>query len=151
MSTNFGANQYKEMAIKTANRGQLLLMLYEATIKHIKKAISCIDKKDIPGRGTAIGKAHDIINELVNTLDFEVGGEIARKLESLYNYMIEQLIKANMEQNKAPLIVIQGILENLLWAWREAVAKVNKQTLENAAAEKAVEAHNANPSEKVSK
>jgi flagellar protein FliS len=126
MADKYGANQYKQTSIKTANRGQILIMLYEAAIKNLKKAISAIDKKDLQEKGLTIGKAHDIVIELLNTLDFDAGGNIARDLERLYNYMIEQLVKANIENNKEPLIAIQNIMENLLGAWREAVAQVAK-------------------------
>jgi flagellar protein FliS len=125
MAGNQGANQYKQMAVKTANRGQLLIMLYESAIQNVKKATLAIEKKDIPAKGTAIGKAHDIINELMNTLDFEVGGNIARDLERLYAFMTEQLVKANVENNKQYLENVQKLLEKLLSGWREAVKQVN--------------------------
>lgn len=126
MSNGYGANQYKQMAVKTANRGQLLIMLYEAAIQNVKKATLCLDKKDIPGKGLAIGKAHDIINELLNTLDFEVGGHIARDLERLYNFMTEQLVKANLENDRKKLESVQKLLETLHSGWKEAVAQMNK-------------------------
>jgi flagellar protein FliS len=126
MAGNQGANHYKQMAIKTATRGQLLIMLYEAAIQNVKKATAAIDKKDIVAKGVGIGKAHDIINELLNTLNFEVGGAIAQDLERLYNFMTEQLVKANIENNKEILISVQKLLETLLVGWREAVDKVNK-------------------------
>ncbi len=123
---NYGAKQYKQMAVKTANRGQILLMLYEAAIQNVKKASICIEKGDLAGKGVAIGKAHDIVNELLNTLDFEVGGDIARNLERLYNFMIEQLVKANMTNTKEPLNAVQKNLETLLDAWKVAVAEAQK-------------------------
>ena len=123
-----GANQYKQMAVKTANRGQILLMLYEGAIQHIKRATLAIDKRDIAGKGIAIGKAHDIINELLNTLDFEVGGQVAIDLERLYYFIIEQLVKANVENSKDPLLNAQKLLETLLDAWKTAVDQVNKGT-----------------------
>lgn len=126
MSGNYGANQYKRNAVMTANRGQILIMLYEACIQNVKKAAACIDRRDIPGKGLAIGKAHDIINELVSTLDFNIGGNIARDLERLYNFMIEQLIKSNVENDRKPLDATQKLLETLLSGWREAVKQVNK-------------------------
>jgi flagellar protein FliS len=128
MAGNQGANQYKQMAIKTANRGQLLLMLYEAAIQNVKKAAIALEKKEIATKGVCIGKAHDIINELLNTLDHEVGGDIARDLERLYNYIIEQLVKANMENSVQPLLAVEKLLDTLLVAWRQAVDQVNRGT-----------------------
>jgi flagellar protein FliS len=123
MANNYGANQYKQTAIKTANPGQILIMLYEAAIKHCKTAAQAIDRKDIAGKGMAIGKVHDIINELTATLNFEVGGDIARNLERLYNFMGEQLVKANVESSKEALMTVQKLLETLLEGWRGAVAQ----------------------------
>ncbi len=126
MSNQFGANQYKQTSIKTANRGQILLMLYEGAIKNVKLAGQAIDRKDVAAKGLHIGKAHDIINELTATLDFGIGGEIASNLERLYNFLIEQLVKANIENNKEPLAASQKILETLLDGWRVAVQQVNQ-------------------------
>jgi len=119
----YGANQYKKTSIQSAGRGQLLLMLYEAAVKNVKKASECIDKRDIAGKGQHIIKAHDIINELLNTLDFNVGGEIARELERLYNFMTDHLVKANVENSKDKLRVVEKLLSTLLDGWRGAVAQ----------------------------
>jgi len=126
MSNGYGANRYKQTAVQTANPGQILILLYEAAIRNVKKASQCIDAGDMAGKGTHIGKTHDIINELNNTLNFEVGGEIARNLERLYNFMIEQLIRANTESSKEPLVAVQRNLETLLEGWRVAVAQTMK-------------------------
>lgn len=126
MAGNYGANQYRQTSVKTANRGQILIMLYEGAIQNVKKAALAIDKKDMAAKGLAIGKAHDIINELTNTLNFEVGGDIARNLERLYNFMTEQLVKANISNSKEPLIAVQKNLETLLEGWRGAVEQMNK-------------------------
>src|SRR4051794_36624309 len=120
MSNGYGANQYKKTAVQTANRGQLLLMLYEAAIKNVKKATLALDDKDLAGKGVAIGKAHDIINELMNTLDTNIGGDIARDLERLYHFMTEQLVNANILSSKDPgkakemLSSVRKLLETLL-------------------------------------
>ncbi|MFZ9596288.1 MAG: flagellar export chaperone FliS [Bdellovibrionia bacterium] len=128
MADNYRANQYKQMSIKTANRGQILIMLYEAAIKNLRLAIAAIDKKNIQDKGLYIGKAHEIIMELLNTLDFEVGGVIAQDLERLYNFMIEQMLKANLENKNEPLKPVLKIMEDLLGAWREAVKEVNQKS-----------------------
>lgn len=131
MAGNFGANRYRQTSIKTANRGQLLIMLYEAAILSVKKAAESIDRNDIAGKGAAILKAHDIVNELSNTLDFDAGGEIATNLERLYMYISEQLIRANIENKKEPLQQVCKLLETLLEGWRVAVEQVNRGQPQN--------------------
>lgn len=129
MASN-GANQYKQMSIKTASRGQILIMLYEAAIQNLRKASLCVDKGDLAGKGQHIGKTHDIVNELTNTLDFEVGGDIARNLERLYNFSTEQLVKANLErspeESKKALSSAQQVLQTLLDGWKVAVQQAAK-------------------------
>src|SRR3989344_3692434 len=114
MTNQLKAQQYKSTGVKTASREQILIMLYEAAIRHHKVAIECIEKKDLAGKGQAIGKAHDIINELVNSLDFNVGGQIATDLERLYNFMIEQMIKSNLENSTDCLTQNIKLMETLL-------------------------------------
>lgn len=122
----YGAKQYKQTAVLTASRGQVLIMLYEAAIRNVKKATDCMQKKDMAGKGEAIGKTHDILNELMNSLDFQVGGDIARELERLYNFMIEQLVKANADNDQTALTNIHKLLNTLLDGWRGAVREVER-------------------------
>jgi len=126
----YGANKYQRTSVQTASPGQILILLYEGAVKNVKKATEFLERGDLAGKGLHIGKAHDIINELTNTLNFEVGGDIARNLERLYNFMIEQLVKANLEGADPGAIDklrnVQRLLESLLSGWREAVSQVQK-------------------------
>lgn len=126
MAGNYGANQYKQMQVKTASKGQVLLMLYEAAIKHSKKIIECMETKNLTKKGEHIGKAHDILAELSNTLDHSVGAPVSHDLERLYSFMIEQMVKANIDNNPEPIRNNVKMLENLLSAWRVAVDQHQK-------------------------
>ncbi len=126
MAKPYGAQQYKQTQVMTANRGQLVVLLYEGAIKQVRKAADCVDRKDMVGKGVAIGRAHDIINELNSALDHSVGGKVSQDLENLYNFCVEQLLKANAENSRAPLESVGRILENLLEGWRGAVAELTK-------------------------
>jgi flagellar secretion chaperone FliS len=122
-----GANQYKRTSVTTASPPQVLLMLYEAAIRHIKRAIECIEKKDLAGKGAAIGKTHDIINELSTSLNFEVGGAIAKDLERLYVFMTEELVRANIENDPKRLETILKLVTTLYDGWKVAVEQFNKE------------------------
>lgn len=124
---SYGAKNYKQMQIKTASPTQILIMLYEAAIQHVKKAADAIQQKDIPKKGLHIGKAHDIINELNTSLNHEVGQAVAKDLERLYNFMVSQLLKANIENNIDALHSVQKNLETLLEGWKVAVVQYQKE------------------------
>ncbi len=124
---SYGVNKYKQASVMTATPGQILIMLYEAAIKHTKRAIEGIEKNDLKLKAHGIGKAHDIVNELLNSLNYEVGGQVARELEKLYNYSVEQLLKANIQSTTEELKAVVKILENLLEGWKVAVAQVQKR------------------------
>ena len=121
-----GINQYKQMHIKTASRGQILIMLYEAAIQNCKKTVEAIEGKKIADKCKHIGKVHDIILELQSSLNFEVGGKIAQDLEGLYNFMSSQLIKANVDSSSETIKSVLKLLENLLSGWKGAVEQVQK-------------------------
>ena len=117
-------NAYRQTAVTTASKEQVLIMLYEAAIKHLKKAAECCQKNDLAGKGTAVGKAHDIINELSNSLDFQVGGEVAKNLERLYSFMVEQIVQGNINNDAAKFDQARSMLETLLEGWKGAVAQL---------------------------
>ncbi len=119
MSYGYGA--YKKTAVSTASKEQILLMLYQAAIKNCKKAIECIQAKNIAGKGEYIGKLQDIVIELNNSLDFEVGGDIAKELSSLYDYILFSSTQANMKIDVEPLEGCLSVLNTLYEGWSEAI------------------------------
>ncbi len=117
-------NAYKQTAVTTASKEQVLIMLYEAAIKHLKRAADCCQKNDLVGKGMAVGKAHDIVNELNNTLDYEIGGEIAKNLERLYSFIVDQITRGNLENDPKRFDHARKLMESLLEGWKGAVAQV---------------------------
>jgi flagellar protein FliS len=119
--------KYKQTSVTSASREKLLLMLYEGAIKFTKQAIIACEMKDIGNRGLYIGKAYDIIMELSNTLNFEVGGDIAKNLEQLYIYIMEQLTQANVKGDACHLHTVLKLLNTLQEGWVKAVDSLKKQ------------------------
>lgn len=126
MSYGFGA--YKKTSIHTASKEQILLMLYQSAIKNCKKAIDAIDDGDIAKKGEFIGKLQDIVIELNNSLDLEVGGDVARELSSLYDYLIYASTQANMKIEKEPLESCLEILKTLYDGWNTAIKSLKNET-----------------------
>ncbi|AYF43144.1 MULTISPECIES: flagellar export chaperone FliS [Halobacteriovorax] len=124
---SYGLGAYKQTSVKTASKEQILLMLYQAAIKNCKKAIEAIEKKDIAEKGQYIGKLQDIIIELNSSLDFEVGGDVANELSSLYDYMLHSSTQANIKIDKEPLKGVLDVLTTLYEGWQQAIKQLRAE------------------------
>lgn len=118
--------KYKQTQVVSASREKLLLMMYEGAIKFTKLAIRAAEEKNIPDRCTNLGRAYDIVMELNNTLDHNVGGEISKQLEQLYMFITDQFTKANIGGDPEPLRNALKVLETLYEGWKLAVEKLKK-------------------------
>ena len=120
---NNGAyKQYNQVQIKTANRGKLVVMLYQGAIRFMKKAILHLEQKDMEGKGNALIRAQDIILELTYALDQESldrGDELAVNLQRLYLYSYRRLVHANVRMEAEPIQEVIGLMEDLLEAWEQ--------------------------------
>ncbi|MEL3912062.1 flagellar export chaperone FliS [Treponema pedis] len=118
---------YKEVKVKTASQGSLILMLYTEGIKQINSAIEKmrvpkIPAKDIEKINNHILKAQDIITELMASLDLEAGGEIAKNLLSIYSYFNQQLLTANLKKDYKPLLDVKTMMEELEKVWSQIIS-----------------------------
>jgi flagellar secretion chaperone FliS len=110
---------YRETQIKTANQIKLIVMLYDGAIRHLNLAL-----EDFAGGherydriNSHIVAAQDIVSELMASLDFERGGEIARGLFSIYSYANRRLLDGNVRKDRAPLEEVKRLLAELRDAW----------------------------------
>lgn len=121
MSTRNPFQAYQKTQVTTAKPEKILLMLYEGAIKFVKIANVRMRAKDVAGKGTYISKTMAIISELMNTLDHEVGGQLAKDLENLYMFMMDKLIEANLHNRPEDLETVEKLLTTLYSAWEDVV------------------------------
>ncbi|MCF6178000.1 MAG: flagellar export chaperone FliS [Geopsychrobacter sp.] len=113
-------NQYQNNQILTASPEQILIMLYDGAIRFVRQARQEIEGGNLGAKSTAVGKALAIITEFTNTLDYEVGGEIALDLRDLYTFMVGELVAVNARSDVEKLDSVENILCELREAWVEA-------------------------------
>ena len=119
--------KYQENKIEGSSQGEMIILLYEGCIRFMREAIKFIDEKNIQEAHNKIIKAQRIVNELMITLDFDAGGDIAKNLYGLYDFIMSELIKANIKKEKEGLYNSIEIMEELLEAWKVAVKETQKQ------------------------
>jgi flagellar secretion chaperone FliS len=117
MSPQTGLHSYQVNDISTSSQSQLILMMYDGALQAVNQSIQCMDQKDVAGQSQHILKAQDIVNELSLALDMEQGGDVSKTLDQLYQFVLNQLIQANITSDKMYLESVIKVLSPLRDAW----------------------------------
>jgi len=116
-----------ETSVQAANPHQLIVLLFEGARAAIAMARLGMEQNKVDVRGTSISKAVDIItNGLQVSLDLDSGGELAVKLNALYDYMTRRLVHANIRNDRLALDEVDNLLGEIHSAWLEIADKVRQ-------------------------
>lgn len=115
--------QYKQTQINTAPKEQILLMLYDGAVRFLNQAKVGFAEKNIEKIHNNIIKVQNIITEFESSLDLENGGDFAKNLFGLYEFMSQQLSIANIKKKEECLDIVIKHMTELRDTWREAVKK----------------------------
>lgn len=138
--TQQNINQYQKVGIdskvETANPVELIVMLYDGAILACNSALPHVKQDDYQQRSHYIYKAIRIIQSgLRMSLDHSVDSDFSVNLDALYIYMTNQLVKANIEVNEAPIHEVVKLLKELRTAWQQiSQKKVSNQAAKQSSA-----------------
>lgn len=118
---------YQTIQVTTTDRGRLLLMMYEGAIKFLKQSKAGLEANDIPKFCRFLSKGQAIIAELMNTLDFEKGGSIARDLDRLYDFMLFYLTEANLQRDSKKIAKVISLLDTIYSAYKTIIERGDKE------------------------
>jgi len=116
---------YRQTQAHTATPGELIVMLYQGAARFVARGVEGIQEGNVTQAHTYLMKAQEIVSELRVSLDVEKGGEVGRNLASLYDFMLQRLMDANLRKVAAPAQEVEVLLRELLPAWQEAVRQTN--------------------------
>ena len=132
-SMKSGANAYAKVGMETgviaANPHKLIVMLFEGAQVALNSALQHMQAGNVPEKGKAITKAIMIIdNGLRASLDKSVGGQIAVNLDSLYEYMSNRLLVANLNNQPEIIQEVLTLLHDIKSAWEEIAPQSDAHT-----------------------
>jgi flagellar secretion chaperone FliS len=116
------ASVYREVDARTALDGasphKLVSLLFAALANQIANARGALARRDVVEKGRAVAHAVRILEEgLVAPLDMPGGGSIASNLRDLYDYMVQQLTRANLYNDDALLAECSRLVETIRSGW----------------------------------
>ncbi|MGA2861192.1 MAG: flagellar export chaperone FliS [Steroidobacteraceae bacterium] len=95
----------------------LVLMLMDAAVERMTTARGCMERGDIVRKAKLLHSCISLIAELRGCLDMARGGAIAQNLSDLYDYMMRQLLRANVDNNPAFISEVLSLLAEIRSAW----------------------------------
>lgn len=113
------ADNYLEQKVMSAKPEELTLMLYEGAVKFIKQAKIFNDQGNKSKSHELNLRAQAIIEELRATLNLEI--EVSKNFESLYVYINERLVEANISKDNKILDEALELIIEFRDTWKKAM------------------------------
>ena len=113
---------YRDSSVLTAPPERLVVMLYDGAHRFLFQAAHAMRSGDISLMNNRMQRAEAIISELRQTLNFEKGGEIATRLESIYAFCQKHLLEARLKRDPDRIEQVMKLLAELRDAWDQVAA-----------------------------
>lgn len=120
MSYSGAVSAYRNSSVMGSSPEQLVVLMYEHLLAALRRAALQIESSDIEGRAASLGRASDIIFELLGSLDRERGGELAGRLAALYAWYLGEIGAVGRTPDAHRLGRLIDQVATLHGAWAEA-------------------------------
>ncbi|MBO7912245.1 MULTISPECIES: flagellar export chaperone FliS [Vibrio] len=112
---------YKKVSVDSqltaASPHKIVQMLMAGAIERLIQGKAAMQAGNIPVKGERLGKALDIIISLRSCLSMDDGGDIAKNLDQLYEFMITQISAANHKNDPQAIDDVIDIIREIKSAW----------------------------------
>ncbi|MGD9568597.1 MAG: flagellar export chaperone FliS [Sedimentibacter sp.] len=118
--------QYKKTSVNTMTKGELLILLFDESIKKLNQSKILMDNSDFENANVNLEKTRKIFNHLIVTLDDKY--QISQELSDMYVFFISQIIKASSMKSTKYIDDILPLIKDLRNTWAEAnkIARTSK-------------------------
>ncbi len=99
---------------------ELVVLLYDALLDDLRRAIRSIRSHDIESRTAELQHAHRILEQLQGNINFELGADAARNLDKLYSLVRAKLLEAQWKSSDEILQSQIELLRPVRDAWNQA-------------------------------
>lgn len=122
---SYAHNAYTQTKISTAVKPvDIVIMLYEGAIEFLERSVSAISMKEVQVKLKYVDKTLAIIQELLTSLNMELGGEVALNLKAIYIYMLREIAIANAKNDIEKLKHVISLLKTVKEGWTAIRDKV---------------------------
>jgi flagellar protein FliS len=113
--------RYLGDAVATASPQQVLVMLYDRLALDLERAQAAVADNDREQASEQLQHAQAIVLELLSSLQVDAW-EGGPRLAGLYNWLVGELVQANIKLDGNRISACRQVVEPLRDAWRQAAA-----------------------------
>ena len=118
-------SNYRQHSLEGASPVELVVALYDGTIRFLYAAAAATDRKDESARRVAVKRALDIILHLQARLRMDIGGKPAAALSDFYASSFALILQASAEASRAKFEHAIECIRNVRDAWKQVASEVN--------------------------
>lgn len=120
MSPTALRSRYLEADVMSRSPHWLVPLMYEHLVAHLRRAAAQIEAGNIEGKAESLTRASRILTELLGSLDFEQGGDVAPKLAALYSFFSGEIVTIGRTLELGRLERVTAMIAELHEAWIQA-------------------------------
>jgi flagellar protein FliS len=121
-SAEMALNQYRRMQIGTSSPAKLVVLMYEGAARFLERAACQLERGEIEDSAYWLDRSMAIVQELLETLDFEHGGGIASQLGGVYTMSLREMLRARLRKDAEILRKLSRLYIDLKQGWEEIAA-----------------------------
>jgi flagellar protein FliS len=114
-----GSSVYKEISISTSRPTNLVVLLYQGSVRFLREAVDDIRRQDDVHKRRSIDQAAAILHYLHATLETEKSQDLARELKRLYDYITVRIYEGSTRLDCQPIEEVIKLLETLMSEWEQ--------------------------------
>jgi len=116
-----GLDEYRSVnnqsSVMDADNHQLITLLFDKVIESLVISKTHISNQSYDKKSNVINKAIEVIGALREFLDMEQGGDVALRLEQLYEWSERTLFAANIENSLEKVEQVEHVVREIREGW----------------------------------
>lgn len=118
-----GYQAYKQQAVNTMTRGEMLILLYDELSKRLTRAKFALGNHEDVLFTQSVTRSKEIVTYLIETLDFKY--PVSRDLKRMYDFFLFEIARLEAGKREEIITDLQGLIKELRDTFDQASRNTN--------------------------
>ncbi|ABV86683.1 flagellar export chaperone FliS [Shewanella pealeana] len=120
-----------DSSIAVASPHKVIQMMFAGALERLAQGRYAIEQNNLELKGVSLGKAVSIVAGLNSSLNMEAEGDVAGNLSALYDFMLQRITDANINNDTKAIDDATDILRVIKEAWDAIPSELHELSSQN--------------------